>query len=166
MTEYWESLNGHEGSYSISNFGNIKSIHRNKLLKPYVNPEGYLKFHLTSSPYVSKLHSLHRLVALQFIPNPENKDTVDHIDGNKSNNSVINLQWMTTKENTVKGWVTNYKGRIGINAGMSKLNDIWVRDIKIMIMTEKYSAVIIAGIFGVTPATIHAIKRNETWKHV
>ena len=95
-------------SYEVSNDGHVRSIDR------YVNSKGgskqfrpgrELKVHHFSSGYCyvviqNKNCLLHRLVAEAFIPNPENKRAVNHIDGNKDNNNVSNLQWVTDKENT------------------------------------------------------------------
>ena len=84
-------------SYSVSNMGNVKNRIRNRLLKPNLNTKGY--------PIVS-LHgsscTVHRLVAIAFIPNPDGLETVDHGDEDKLNNKVSNLSWMTRKNNSIK----------------------------------------------------------------
>lgn len=83
-------------SYYISNFGNIK--HDNNFLKKCIHSNGYEQVNIRiGNKYVTKL--IHRLVAAAFIPNPDNKPCVDHIDGNKRNNYVSNLRWVTPVEN-------------------------------------------------------------------
>lgn len=104
MQEIWKDIKGYEGYYQISNLGKVKSLkfnhsNKNKLLNPFDN-EGYTRVKL----YINKQGKrflVHRLVAETFIPNPENKPFVNHIDGNKSNNCVANLEWVTASENTI-----------------------------------------------------------------
>ena len=84
--------------YNVSNLWNIKNIITWKILKPLHNKWWYLQ----ASLYVDgnrKHISIHRLVAIAFIPNPDNKREVNHIDGNRRNNCVDNLEWVTPKEN-------------------------------------------------------------------
>lgn len=102
MKEIWEDVRGYEGLYQVSNFGNVKSLNYNKtkqekILKPK-----------TSSAYNivclckngnNKYCSIHRLVANAFIPNPYSYSDINHIDGNKRNNSVKNLEWVSRSEN-------------------------------------------------------------------
>ena len=83
-------------SYYISNFGNIK--HDNNFLKKCIHSNGYEQVNIRiGNKYVTKL--IHRLVAAAFIPNPDNKPCVDHIDGDRTNNHADNLRWVTYLEN-------------------------------------------------------------------
>jgi hypothetical protein len=80
-------------NYSISNYGNVKNNITNRILKKY-NYNDYERVKLKNKDY-----KIHRLVAIHFIDNPENKLFVDHIDNNRTNNHFTNLRWVTTKEN-------------------------------------------------------------------
>jgi hypothetical protein len=81
--------------YGISKSGEIKNLKTNKILKPCLHNTGYYIVFLKGKTY-----KIHRLLALMFISNPNNKPCVDHIDGNKSNNNIFNLRWATYRENS------------------------------------------------------------------
>lgn len=104
MQEIWKNVQGYEGLYEVSNIGRIRSIPRkgsfkNKhILKQVKNRCGYLMVHLCKNNK-GKTVAVHRIVATTFLKNSQNKRDVNHIDGNKENNSVLNLEWTTHKEN-------------------------------------------------------------------
>jgi hypothetical protein len=85
-------------NYEVSNFGNVRNKKTEKLLKKVLNTKGYYKLELRQNSKRSTL-LIHRLVALTFIDNPDEKPSVDHIDNNRTNNNVRNLRWCTSKEN-------------------------------------------------------------------
>lgn len=95
--------------YEVSNTGNIRNVASHKILIPWTNNKGYLVVGLRKNGKTYRV-TVHRLVAQAFIPNPNNYPQVNHIDENKSNNNVINLEWCTNLENRRHGTV---RRRIG-----------------------------------------------------
>lgn len=102
MKEIWKDVEGYEGLYQVSNFGNLYSSYVKRKLQLSLDKYRYKQVILVKNG-VRKRHLLHRMVAQEFIPNPENKPQVNHIDENKTNNTVSNLEWVTSKENINHG---------------------------------------------------------------
>jgi len=98
MLEIWKDIEGFDEKYGyqISSWGRVRSV--NGILKPYENFKGYLKVGLMKDGKCCKKR-VNRLVAQAFIPNPYNLPQVNHIDGNKQNNSFTNLEWVTNEQN-------------------------------------------------------------------
>lgn len=102
MIEIWKPIKGYEGKYEVSNLGRVRSIsHSNKILKPD-KPKGYSRVTLFNKG-VRYRKTIHILVAETFIPNPNNYPVVNHIDENRENNAVTNLEWCTQKDNCNHG---------------------------------------------------------------
>ena len=109
MKEIWKPIKGYEGRYEISNFGNVYSIRRKILLTQtpsYQDIRGYNQVCLFKD---NKKHTklVHRLVAEEFLPNPNNLPQINHKDGNKFNNNVINLEWCDASYNTKHAYDNN-----------------------------------------------------------
>lgn len=100
MEEIWKDIEGYENLYQISNMGRVRSLRygKVKILKNGINKNGYCKVALVKNS-VYKNFYVHRLVAIHFIPNPENKPHIDHINTDRADNRVENLRWVTNKEN-------------------------------------------------------------------
>lgn len=98
-SEIWKEINDYQGYY-VSNLGRIKSTKKSKvmILKQVSTKNGYSRVWLYNSSK-GKAHLIHRLVAKAFIPNPKNLPQVNHINEDKTDNCVENLEWMTAKEN-------------------------------------------------------------------
>jgi hypothetical protein len=109
--EIWKDVVGYEGYYKVSNYGNIKSVTRTikqkngrlrtweeKKMKWFLDDSGYPRIALAKHSRYKK-HKVHRLVAEAFIPNPNNYPQVNHIDSNRENFNVDNLEWCTAKQN-------------------------------------------------------------------
>ena len=90
--EKWRPIRGFEDRYFISNFGNVLSLRRKKVLRPRKSTRGYELVNL-SKHGVMTTHRVHRLVATHFVPNPLNLPEVNHINENKSDNRAENLEW-------------------------------------------------------------------------
>lgn len=117
ITEIWKDIKGYEGWYQISNLGNVKSVKREikysngiivpypeKVLKGFIKPNGYKVIDLYKNKKKKKFY-IHRLVAESFIDNPLNKPEINHINENKLDNRVGNLEWCTSSENKLAGTV-------------------------------------------------------------
>ena len=105
--EIWKDVQGYEGLYQVSNLGRVKSFQLGEgtLLNPSLARKGYLCVELRLSGK-RKRFRIHRLVAMAFIPNIENKPEVNHINGIKTDNRIENLEWVTHLENISHAWNT------------------------------------------------------------
>lgn len=109
----WKLIEGFDGIYSVSNYGEVRNNKTGRLMKQRKTEKGYLRVGLTNNGK-PKCMRVHRLVAQAFIPNPDDKPEVNHIDFNKENNCVNNLEWVTGKENA--------KHSLGNRKNLTKLN--------------------------------------------
>lgn len=117
MEEEWREIEGFNGMYLISNKGRVKSYkqRKEKFLSTHKTHGNYIIVNLSSNGK-NKSYRLHRLVAKAFIPNKDKKEFVNHIDGNKHNNSVSNLEWCTRQENEIHAWKNGMKEKIRITS--------------------------------------------------
>lgn len=177
MIEQWKEIKGYRETYEVSNLGNIRRKGRigtrnNVISEHYLvlcdNSSGYLRCGMNIDG-TQKSYLVHRLVAEKFVPNPYSKPFVNHIDGNKHNNSETNLEWCTKSENELHAWKIGLKhdtATKGEHHGMHKLSEADVQYIRVnhirnggAIKTGE-----LAKIFSVSPQTITDIVSERIWK--
>ena len=166
--EIWRDIKGFEGHYQISNYGRVKSFKTGevKILKPHVDKDGYLQICFCDNGK-HKWFKIHCLVAMAFIPNPENKETVNHIDGCKMNNFVGNLEWNSSRENTRHAVNTGLM-KSGVDSYRAKLNReqvIWCRKMYTQ-NDKKFGVSALAEICGISRRTMHDVVTGKTYKNV
>lgn len=172
--ELWKNIDGYDGMYQISNFGNIRTwfkppsgIRKTPILRRQdITYQGYHLITLSKNG-TKKRYSVHRLVAFAFIPNPENKPFINHIDFNKSNNHFSNLEWCTQKEN-VKHTIENNrkstpKGEAHYASRLSKKD---VLNIKNLCSDPSISQYDIAKIYDIDQSHVSKINSGSAWNHL
>jgi len=125
--EIWKPIPNFEGLYEVSNLGRVKALKRKKncnrgwgwikehIMKQTTANSEYYRVPLTNKEHLKKYYLVHRLVAQAFIPNPNNLPQVNHKDGNKSNNCVNNLEWITREDNIKHAY------KMGLNPSRKKI---------------------------------------------
>lgn len=176
MKEIWKEIEGFYGYYSISNFGRVKSTggwcgtakRKEKIRSTSLTKDGYVKVRLNKKDK-DKTVRIHQLVAEAFVPNPNKKDTVNHIDGNKQNNHYTNLEWVDRSEQMYHAYRLNLKNsQTGANNKNSKLTDDDVREIrkKYVRQSKEFGTVALARKYGVTNRVIGLIVNFKSYKNV
>ena len=170
MEEVWKDVEGYDGAYSVSNLGRVRSneiIVSRRTVGSYRRPcfikkqtvmkrKGYLIVTLS----FNKKHKqvlVHRLVALAFISNPENKPQVNHIDGNKQNNCVSNLEWATDKENMIHA---SRHGLLNIHEPLNK-RPVLMFDLKGNFIREYESRRAVTKDIGIDSASVYNVTRGK-----
>jgi hypothetical protein len=151
MEEIWKDVPGYEGQFQASNLGRIKSLKRlgawvERIRKLHLNKKGnYWEICITDKcgRYFKTMLKVHRMVASAFIPNTEEKPTVNHKDGNRLNNYVENLEWCTQKENMQHAWRTGLISSAKIRAG-GRSYEKRISDFSVSQMRNEYRP----GLFG------------------
>ena len=160
--EVWQPV---ADGYQVSSFGRIKSFKRKtpKILRPNIKGCGYLTVELSINCKI-KTSSVARLVAKAFIPNPNNKREVNHIDGNKFNCHVSNLEWVTPSENT-KHAFDNGLAKVlrGVDNGRTSLTAAQVKEIRRLKGCGLHS---LAKKFGIGRTTVFRIVNKITFSSV
>lgn len=172
--EEWKDIKEYEGLYQVSSLGNIKSIDRSverstsvmklksKPISQYIGNRGYPMVSLCKNGE-SKRYLVHRIVAIAFIPNPLNKAYVNHIDGNKQNSNLENLEWSTPTENSIHA---HENGLANVGRGerhqSAKLTVDKVKYIRGSSKTVRELSLM----FNVSKQAIRDVKMKRSWKHV
>lgn len=181
MQENWKDIKDFEGSYQVSDLGNVRSLPRRivqqsngsgyhvqskpgKILKPQPNSKGYLRVHIGG-----KCRFVHRLVGETFLSNPDEKPVINHKDGNRLNNSLSNLEWVTRSENTQHavrtGLLVTPCGEDAHNHILSEADVKWIlQNYKKGCRTHGRKA--LARRFNVSHQNIKNIIDRKKWKHV
>lgn len=164
--EIVKDIKGFEGRYTISNLGIVRSLLTGKEMKPYITSKGYARVNLRyahSRDYKSFL--VHRLVAGNFLPNPNNYPEVNHKDCNRINNSVDNLEWCDRFYNVKYAYNKGKASNKGVRNPNAKLNDNDIVAIRALLRTGKFFQTDIARLFKVSKNTIQMIDSNKTWSN-
>lgn len=179
LTEQWKSIEGYKGLYEVSNLGQVRSLdrvmkvdnHHNIKMKKYkgmvLKPLLSQRKHSRVSLYkekTSKRHLIHRLVAFAFIPNPENKPHINHLDSDPTNNRVDNLEWVTPKENALHAKLAGRAYLKGEKSNNHKLTEIEVTQIRKS--KGKIRAKDLAKIYNCGESTIYDIFKKRYWSHI
>lgn len=173
--EIWKDIQGYEGLYQVSNLGRVKRLKfingttffdREIILKQSLNKRGYCFISL-SKRNIKCSKAVHRLVSQAFIPNPKNKSEVNHIDGNKQNNNVNNLEWSTREENIQHAYnnglnLGSMKNKRGIDNPHSK--KVYQFDLNGNFIRQYGSAREAERITGIRCSDITMCCRNKTKK--
>lgn len=168
MKEVWKDVAEFPDRYQVSNLGRVYGKKSKVYIKFGKNVKGYLCVNGQKENGRSFKRFAHRLVAIAFIDNPNNKPFVNHIDGNKENNSVDNLEWCTAKENSTHAVETGLYKR-GEDCGKrSKLTN---EDVHFIRKHYKkgcftYGVKPLARLFGVSPSTVSCVVKRRNWTHI
>lgn len=178
--EIWKDIDGYKGLYMVSSRGRIKRLSRiiigrtgkrltlkEKILSGSINFYGYRRFELTKD-FECQGFSGHRLVALNFIPNPDNLPQINHKNGIKSDNRVRNLEWCDNSENQLHAYRTGLRIpviRRGENAPYVKLREVQVKNI-LKAIKNGGRVFELAIKYNVSQSTISAIKKGIRWNHL
>lgn len=177
MTEVWKPVRGYEGLYEVSNLGKVKALRKmsgtcyrkeKELSLNRLSVDGYVRISLSNGvdkPYETKMH---RIVAEHFVPNPLEKETVNHIDGDKLNNRADNLEWADRREQLAHAYKLGLRsparGCSQVGSKLSKEDVDYIRKNYIRQSTE-YGTVALARKFGVTNVVIGNVLRGKTYKY-
>lgn len=161
IIEEWKDINGYEERYQISNTGKVMNKQNGNILSPCNNGNSYMSVQLGRG----KRFYIHRLVGQHFLSNTNDYKEMNHINGNRQDNNINNLEWCTRQENIDHKKITGTQ-LYGSKIYKALLNESQVLIIKRLLLMNKYKQVSIAKVFNVSTKCISDIKLGYTWKHV
>ncbi len=150
--------------YEISREGIIRNIKTMAIKSQYISSTGYYMISISYNNK-SKPQRVHRLLAHTFIPNPDKKPEINHINGIKTDNDLSNLEWCTHTENVRHAFKIGLVNNTGIRNGRAKLNPGKVGEIK-QLLNDNLSQYKIAKMFNVSRSCILKIHLGKTWTSV
>ena len=162
--EVWKTITNFP-RYSVSSHGRIKNSETGRILKINPNSRGYYQVGFTLH---NKYHpkTVHRLVALAFIPNPGNKPQVNHKDGIKKHNESDNLEWVTNSENQIHAYDNGLSSNLGETHPKAVFTEHDVLVIRYDYIHSKNSHRKLGKKYGVSASAIRDIVNRKTWKHI
>lgn len=168
--EIWKEIKGYEGLYAISNLGRVKRLISFKckverFLKPHISTTGYYFVGLYKDAFGRNI-KIHRLIATHFIDNPNNLPFINHKDGDKLNNSIQNLEWVTAKENCNHAKENNLHNISGSKHFASILTEEKVLEIRKNYPLRKTNVIKFAASYGIAKPTLMDIMARKRWAHI
>lgn len=162
--EIFKDIIRFENKYQISNTGKVRNKKTGLILKPKYNQKGYQYVNLSVNKTKSIKWYIHRLVGFHFIPNPDNKPQINHIDGNPSNNVVENLEWVTNEENQRHAVLNNLHFQGETHKDSKFTND----SVKLLpdLIKIGFSLVELNKLTGVAIQNIQKIINGQTWRQL
>jgi len=174
--EIWKDIVGFEEYYQINNTGDVIAkervswngkvyvVRKRKKIKSQKDGNGYVQVPLSINKK-QKRYLVHRLVATAFIPNPENKPQVNHINGIKTDNFVKNLEWSTRSENVSHSFKIGLQSNKGEKHPTNILTESLVKEIRSKYIPNIYSTYRLAKEYGVSRVTISDVIKRRSWDY-
>jgi hypothetical protein len=177
--ENWKEIKDYEGLYECSTHGRVRTVARvvicrngmpksvrQKILTPHFNSNGYLWVYLWKNR-VKRFWLVHRLIALSFVANPDNKPFVNHKSGSKTDNVPDLLEWSTRKENVAHAFATGLMSHAGERNSQSKLTAEKVRQIRSECPPGTRITFVLAENYGISKRRLHDVINDPScWKDV
>ena len=171
--EIWRSIESLNGKYEVSNYARIRNAKTGKILKQFVSRHGYNVLQVRPTPYHPVNIRVHRIVAEAFLGKCPDGCVVNHKDGNKKNNSVENLEYVSPSENNIHALnaglrhrATKGNQRRGENHPSAVLTENEVRRILQIHKDRRWGKVKIARQFNISVGAVSAILQNRSWKNI